>query len=820
MTPEIKVAIEKGSLMLLFGAGASQSSKDKLGREILNGNELANLLAEEAALPYADESLPVVYAAAKSKLGDRILPVFEDRFRHCKPSAAYKTISQYVWPRIYTLNIDDAFETAARATLRQQINVRHRNDRVNDRDPFFNELDIIKLNGSADRLQDGLIFSPQEYGAAAADTPFWYQELGEEFFRYTFLFIGTRLSEPLFYHQIERYRRAAKASEGKSFVLTREATEIERAGLAAINLQHVTGTIENFAHWLGSTFPSPKTPWEIASRVYPQLRFMTKKADPAGYVNLFQRILLIGRKELASFVDKATPSKKIRDFYRGFKPTWADILNDVPARLKIVDRVAKRLDGVRDNELLFVLYGPAGSGKLTALMQLALEQSQHALLPVYFLTEPVVNTAEILEALEESNESRYFFFVDRLSMVGDSIHELLLGGRLKRAIIVATERQNVWNSRTHTQFARWCAEKFPASEIDEAEATKILEKLERFGPWTRLAKMKPKARKDELLTKAKRQLLIGLLETTSGLGFEKIIENDYNSLTDADQKKFVVLVSLGSIHRLSIPEELVSRALPKLGVFSGVPVLLGKTSGIIHRDGHALFARHPVYVEHLFEGAVTKDEKAEAIHALLDAFTVYAKPLMKSVGRVAGSIFKLTLNHGFLRNTLQADNSLVLNIYESFSKAFQEDALFWLQYGLALREAGQQDDALERLKTARDAYPIKQTEHAYAQQQLIIAQNSASKVKAYTYLEEAKETLTRLDSVYEEGETDYPMVTLSEHHTKIVAKFEGTKKARELARDYANLLEKRIKQTASNPRLKRAWKTLATYATTGNDGFQ
>jgi tetratricopeptide (TPR) repeat protein len=188
---------------------------------------------------------------------------------------------------------------------------------------------------------------------------------------------------------------------------------------------------------------------------------------------------------------------------------------------------------------------------------------------------------------------------------------------------------------------------------------------------------------------------------------------------------------------------------------------------------------------------------------------------LKSVGRVAGTIFKLTLNHGFLRNTLQADNVLILNVYESFAKDFQEDAFFWLHYGLALRDAQQQDEALEKLKTARDAYPMKQTEHAYALQQLIMAERSDSKVRAYTYLEEAKEALTRLDNVYQEGETDYPMVALSEHHTQIVAKFEGSEKARALAAEYANLLEKRIKETPENPRLKQAWKKLATYATTG-----
>jgi tetratricopeptide (TPR) repeat protein len=253
-----------------------------------------------------------------------------------------------------------------------------------------------------------------------------------------------------------------------------------------------------------------------------------------------------------------------------------------------------------------------------------------------------------------------------------------------------------------------------------------------------------------------------------------------------------------------------------MGVTIGVSVLLAKTSGIVHREGEALSARHPVYIEHLFEIAVTREEKAAAIRGLLEAFTAYAKPLRESVGRAAWSLFKLTINHGFLRNTLQGDSALVLSVYEAFARAFQEDALFWLQYGLALRQAGMQEEALEKLKMAVEAYPMKQTEHAYAQQQLILALGTTSKAKAYTYLQEAKEVLTRLDSLYhDEEETDYPLVTLSEHHTEIVAKFEGHKKGRDVAKDYANILQQRIKKGAVNPRLRQAWKRLALYATTG-----
>ena len=324
-------------------------------------------------------------------------------------------------------------------------------------------------------------------------------------------------------------------------------------------------------------------------------------------------------------------------------------------------------------------------------------------------------------------------------------------------------------------------------------------------------------REQEILSKAHRQLLIGLLEATAGRGFDKIIEKDYRDLVDAESKKFVLVVGLATVHRLTMPEAIISRALAQLRIGLSVSALLDRTSGIVRRSGDALVARHPVYVERLFELVVDKREKWEAIHALLSAFTVYSQPLMKSVGRNAGSILKLTLNHRFLKNILHGDVGLTLEIYESFAKAFQDDALYWLHYGLALRDAGLNEDALDKLRVARDSHRLRQADHAYSQQLLIIA-DDAPNTLALAYLHEAKGILEALDAQVanaDSDESDYPIVTLSEHHTKIVSRVEGLARGREVAKYYANILGNRVKDSPDNQRLKRAWKTLIGFATTG-----
>lgn len=816
MNPTIKDAIRNGRLVLLLGAGASLTSFDKNGKNLLDGWGLAKKLATEASMAYSDETLPVVYAATKRPLGDRLNRILEDLFKHSRPSNSYNTIAKYAWARIYTLNIDDAIENAFRKNSDQRINIRNKGDRISDRAPFFDELDIIKLNGNIERLSEGLVFSPQEYGAGSANPPLWYEELGRDYYRYTFLFIGTKLNEPLFYHQVERFRQASGASQSRSFVLTPSASPIDIGSLDAMNLGHVPGTFEDFAIWLTKEFPKSILPLDLAKASNPQLAFLTERPNSGSYVELFEHIIRVSQSDLASSTRGKASPHRIRDFYRGFKPTWTEILDQVPAKLDIVNRVVERLLQSINPERLFVLYGPAGSGKSTALMQIALELSGRTKHPVYFLSAPIKGIRELLRALEESSAGPYYLFIDRISPIADSMLEAFKLERIVNGTVIASERQNVWLSRLSSALGGYTTGTFQIDQINRQEARAILSKLENYGPWHRLSKLRVTDRENEILNRSQRQLLIGLLEATAGHGFDQIIDKDFKELHDEDSRRFVVLVGLGTIHRLDLPEAIVSRALKSLGISTGVPRLLDLTSGIVRRVGDSLTARHPVYIERLFDLVVSKEEKAAAIHALLQAYSVYPRPLMKSVGRVAGSIFKLTVNHSFLKNTFRGDKDLVLAVYEAFAKAFQDDGLFWLHFGLALRDADRDYEALEKLKIAKETYRLRQSEHAYAQQLLILASDGHSRTMSMAYLHEAKQILEELDKEsfeLEGDDSDYPIVTLSEHHTQIILTLDGIEPAKAIAKYYSNLLGVRRKDNPNNHRLKQAWKMLTGFAT-------
>lgn len=817
MNNHIRKAYEKGELVLLIGAGSSLTSLDQNGDKLLSSGAFSKIIAEEAGWQYSGEPLPSVYSAAKNVLGNGLNDLIARLYKHCKPSHEYLTIAKYTWPRIYTLNIDDALDKALVSNSPQKVNIRNRSDKVYDRDQLFNGLDYVKLNGSVDKIDVGLIFSQDEYGRASAMVPLWYRELAEDFFRYTFLFIGTKINEPVFYHQIARYRSETKSKERRSYVITPSATQIEKNNLMTLNLEHIPGSLGDFASWLTANFPIPLGPVDIAYNRNPALRELFSKAtakDKEKYASIFDDIVVVSRQYLKSYTEMAD-KQKIRSFYKGFKPDWTDILDDIPAKIGSTKKLYEKIKNLLENQInLFVVTGPAGSGKTTLLKQVALMLSENDGIPCYFLEKPTSKLRELIIELEKLNSSRFCIFYDRLDSHAVDLKHIIEDRHLQNGLFIGSESQRKWKNSSKENFVHLNLFQMQLSEIDKKDAELILNKIEQFGPWTRLSKMSKNERINELFVRSKRQLLIGLLESTYGVGFEKIIEREYHDIPKGDERTFVILVGLATMHRYYIKQEYVSRALAYLDIKFGIRSLVSKLSGIIYHDRGKLMARHPVYVRHLFYNLIEPMDVFPVLKSLLLAFTVYKAPVSKHIEKNELQLFKALTNHNFLKDLFRTKRDFVFKIYEAFEKHFENDGHFWLQYGLALRDVNDQYGAFEKLKTALLAFPNSgHIVHALAQQELIMACLCSSKEKAYDLLDSAKERLENQIQFLKDRE-NYAIVTLSEGHTSVINKFEDDAEAQKIAKFYANRISN-IEGFRGHLRLKRAWSNLTKFATTG-----
>lgn len=813
MNNELRAAIKKGELILFLGAGASKGCTTKDGSSLLDGDALAKFLADAAQYEYINEPLDEVYAAVRSKLGARLDPILEGLFRHTQPSPEYLDLAAFAWRRIYTLNIDDALETAIRRKRIQSLHVRVSDNPIADQDNFFERLDLIKLNGSIDQLGCGIIFSSSEYAKATARPLPWYEQCASDFVRSPILFIGTRLSEPLLKFHIERYKSVTGKTPGRSYVITPSATPLQKQALSDYNIEHIAGTLADFVTWLKSSFPTPFKPLDLALESIPQLSELLKSNDAHKFASLFDHVTPIKRANLRG--KKLDSGATILNFYKGFRPTWDDIVEEIPARLDVFDSARKLIDSNFLNNRIVPLVGPAGSGKTTLLMQLCFDIANEKGWEVFFIEQPIDHLIDTLEALERnSTASNILIGIDNIDFVSDQLQEIFASKRLQRTMFVGAERENIWKRKTRLRLDSYSFKPIVVDQFTNADAKKILEKLEKYGSWTRLGQISPEKRVSELIVRAQKQLLIALLEATFGIGYGQIIASDFSTLTTDEEKLCFLVVGLITDRKQDAPVTLVDRALSFLGILNRDVMVSSHLAGIVVNRSGKLSVRHPVYVRYILDHLVDPSLTVRALRALLEAFAQYESPVIQHVDKLEATIYKGLINHAFLRDTLKGHRDLVLSLYKSLEKKFEQDGLFWLQYGLSLRDFKEHQESLEKLRTARQAYPMEHTQHALGQQLLIVAEQCIDKQTALTYADEAMELLESLDKIIESDDT-FPIVTLAEGYTKVYRKHADEAIARKKASEFAERLKSRSDAFVEDERLRKAYQNMFRYAATG-----
>lgn len=778
-------------------------------------SELAKILAEESALPYADEPLDVVYEAARETLGKRLDEILLREFRHVHPSMDYEALSRYVWRRIYTLNIDDGLDRALTRNSPQNINLVTARDPVVERDPFFTSLEYIKLNGTVDRLQDGVIFSPSEYAQATASHLPWYSQCASDFVRTQILFIGTQLNEPLLKYHIERYQTLNPEPQGVSFLIAKSATAIQIAALKRYKIEFIPGTLSEFILWLKGALPTPPDPDSLAKENIPQLKAMLSAPESRDFARLFEHVTAVKRDSLP--ISTQATDSAIRDFYKGFKPTWKDIVDSIPAKLDVLALGISRVHSVdlKSERRLLPVIGPAGAGKTTLLMQIAFQISQEAGWSVYFLHSQPQYLLETLVAIEQTSAtSKVLVVIDNIEFSTEHLALTLKSGQLSKTIIMGAERESSWGRRGRHVLSDFCQPTLYVREFSAGDAQRLLDQLKLYGSWTRLGKMRPKERIRELVDRSKKQLLIALMEATLGRGFEQIIEAEYSAIESHEERLFLVTVAIITDRRCEGPVSLVDRALEKMSILRRSATFALDLVGIVHNNNERLSARHPVYAKHLIERVVDPIVAATAINGLLQAFSDYRAPVIQNLPRDEATLYKSLINHQFLYEVLKGRESLVINVYKGLEKKFESDGLFWLQYGLSLRDFGDHAGALEKLRIARSAYPMPHTLHALAQQLLLSAEQSNNNAIALGLADEAKQILDNLDGIIDSDDT-YPIVTLAEGYTSVLRKHGSEADARSSARRYALILDARARKNPQHERLQLSYERMFKFASVG-----
>lgn len=480
-------------------------------------DELNHRLAEAVfgAVPWPSAPpLRETWAAAQSQLtGEQRAQYLSEL---CIPDgevpANVHRLMRAPWSRIYDFTGSDLLKLARAADTTDHISlVNACEEPPTDKREV---LEVVAMHG----LPQGEI--AQDFGDAEDESlrharRQWFRRFRAELLERPVLFVALSPNSPALWDTLRMAGRLFGEHEFPGFLVAPEGTPTDRARLRQTRLQHIR------------TAPSD---------------FVCRQLAPGNQSLVLGRRLLaqehagalrdVGVQRVAQLVQDTLPGHS--SFLEGRDPTWGDIKDrKISAQLSLVEAVATRTQPSAEGRMPIVLVkGSAGSGKTTALMQLAYQlhrESSHV-----GWVDRAANLTSGAVAAQTRQQNLDAIFVDDVNIFTRSASDLMhsLNDDGKRLVVAAIRvtRQSEIPAGFPAEVVDFDR---PLANGDLKNLVKALQKNALIGDLKKYRSMQAKV--DRLRALSEKGLLAAMIEAVTGSTLREKVVSEYEDLSKYGQ---------------------------------------------------------------------------------------------------------------------------------------------------------------------------------------------------------------------------------------------------------------------------------------------
>ncbi len=450
------------------------------------------------------------WAAAKSQLTEEQQGRYLGELRSPDsevPNAVHRLL-RAPWSRIFDFTGNDLLALARASRTTDRISL------VNacEEPPTAKReaLEVVTMHGLPH--QEGI---PQDFGDPEGESARhprrqWMRRFRAELLERPVLFVSLSPSSPVLWDTLRMAGWHSGEHDFPGFLVAPEGTAADRARLRQTGMQHIRTT------------PS---------------EFVGRQLAP-GNQSLVQGMLLLTQEHAGALRDVGVQrvAQLVKDspgghasFLVGRDPTWGDIKDrKIAAQLSLVDVVANRIQPWTEGWMPVVLVkGSAGSGKTTALMQLAYQLHKRGSHVGWVDRAANLTSGAVTAQARQQNLDAVF--VDDVNMFTRSASDLMRnlnddGQRLVVAAIRSTRQSEIPAA-------------FPAEIIDfdreltDSDLKKLVKALEKnalIGELKQYRSMQAKV--DRLRTLSEKGLLAAMIEAVTGSTLPEKVASEYEDL--------------------------------------------------------------------------------------------------------------------------------------------------------------------------------------------------------------------------------------------------------------------------------------------------
>ena len=723
-------------MVLFTGAGFSRAACNILGDRVPSVDDLRaslNDLVYPGSALNDDDGLQDLFGLARGRAWTRLRNLLRLSFavdRNAVPDM-YRDIFSAAWWKVYTLNIDDLPDAvqASQTLPRRLVSSSPRNRSIA---APGGSLEVVHLNGKWSDGPDHVTFAADQFGARFPGADPLHAQCAVDILSRPVLFVGTELEEPPLWQAIQLRKSAlGKDLRRRSFLVTPKLARARRDYLEReLHVEHIPMTLEQFHEEIFKKA-------ESGSKIF---------FDSQNQKSLWERSLntppLVG-----DLVAAEAHMPVIGEYLLGHQPTWRDITEGRAATRqyesdfrKIVDNVLAVEDGPHP---VIVLAGTAGSGKSTAIMRLGLYLSGKGVECAYTSVDLDVSPADLrsLAGLGKLPDVLLVDDADRFGTEASMLGKDLSEARGHPLIILAVRTVRVGRISDRFELLGVEHEELVVPRLTDGDIDSLLAVLDNAN---RLGALKNKSRAKQRSAfrareRANRDLLVAMLEATSGRRFEVKLEEEFDQLQDQERYAYA-MVAIATAYSLGLSQDqiLLGMGDPSNETMQALQALKQRLLVLEYPSGK-LRVRHRVVGERVVRYLIRNGSIRDPLLSITIALAVGLGG-QSSRRTSAYQTLRRLMNHDWLRRAL-GDQSGKAFLAE-LEPYMAWDHHYWLQRGSLELEIGDQSLAENFLNQAAGIAPsdlLVRTALGYLK--LKIAVNEADGIHSKELLEDGLITL-------------------------------------------------------------------------------
>ena len=736
--------LSEGGMILFTGAGFSSEAKDKNGRNLPLSKELAKELCDLINLEYSPgDSLKDIFQAAVQKKKKEVSRHLKERLTADPRSldSEYKTVISQPWHKAYTVNVDSLFEAAqAQFNFDRRIFCLSGNAAgLPSRARSPKDLIVVHLHGMLEDIPDHVTFSHEQYFEKTFSDPL-YSILSSEILQYPFLFLGSQLDEELFWRYIRlRKLKGSIRDFGElrpnSLLVIPELSPVRQELLREYNITWIPQTRKEFC----ARFLAPLKAESQKGLI--KIKQFSRESEPTSVPSVSHLMSL----------EKGRPSKS---YLLGSEPSWKDIYSHSAERDKEsewmdkISAVCPNNNSRQSPASVFAFTGTAGDGKTSIAMRTAAQMTNKGKTVGWIDRDSNIAPHKIL-SLVENSEGMEYLFIDTPDIYGPSISqtisELALRSKLKAVFLAVRggKADRLFQSPLFDKSIPF--EEFSTYRLTDNEINKILDLLEDKNL---LGSLKGKSREEQAAvfkSKSDRQLIVAMIEVTSGKNFTEKICGELEDLDGVSKQVYCLAAVAASRNHYLLREEILlgMRGDKSNNILNTIERMVRRGLLVESAGNKGLKVRHKVIAEKIAERLALQKQLMPCYTCLAYIAAIKSAEPTSEQKRMK-RLLKTLINHDFLFK-ISSDPAEVQGLYESIEDFLTNDHHFWLQRGCFELENGSLNLARNYLNQSQslnseDPLVILSMEHLNFKE----AVAGPSSEKSFILAKEAYENIVRL----------------------------------------------------------------------------